>query len=132
MNHGIEEKYLKTIKNLVAKNSCNIQKVGLYGSRATGKYSKTSDIDLVIYGNISEQQQSRLFTCFLESMIPYKVDITAYSLITSKALKSHIDRLAKILFSHDELYFPVPTLEHENEVKFNSTNFPPRGCCRTQ
>ena len=60
MDHGIQENYLESIKNILAENCQNIDKVCLFGSRATGNFTKTSDIDLVLYGYISEQESDRL------------------------------------------------------------------------
>lgn len=104
MSHGIEEKDLRAIRNILASNCQNIEKVCLFGSRATGHFKSTSDIDLVLYGNISEQESDRLYTCFHESMIPHKVDITTYQQVTYPPLKRHIDEVVKPLFSNGQLY----------------------------
>lgn len=104
MNHGIEENVLQSIRNILAGNCQNIDKICLFGSRATGQFTKTSDIDLVLYGDISEQQTDRLYTCFHESMIPYKVDVTAYQHVTYPPLKRHIDDVVKLLFSREQIY----------------------------
>ena len=104
MNHGITQNDLQTIKNILASNCQNIEKVCLFGSRATGRFTKTSDIDLVLYGDISEQESDRIYTCFYESMIPHKVDIVAYQHIAHPPLKKQIDKEMKRLFSNEQLY----------------------------
>lgn len=104
MNHGIPTAHLEQIKNILKNNCKSIEKVGLFGSRATGCFTKNSDIDLVLYGNVSEQETARLLTCFHESLLPHKVDIASYQHITFPALKQHIDDFGQELFSKETLY----------------------------
>ena len=40
---------------------------------------------------IKPQYLQSIYTCFLESMIPHKVDITLYEHISYPPLKRHID-----------------------------------------
>jgi len=103
MNHGLNDSCLKIIRKIFMENSQNINSVAVFGSRATGSYRTNSDIDLVIYGKISEQENVRIYTCFLESMLPYKVDITTYDHINYAPLKRHIDQFAKPLFTRQDL-----------------------------
>lgn len=102
--HGLNPEQLENIKNIIRYNTDNIEAVSLFGSRATGNYKNYSDIDLVLFGEIKESVIDLLWTCFYESNIPYKVDITAYNLIRYLPLKRHIDSSAKVLFSREELY----------------------------
>lgn len=80
-----------------------IDRVALFGSRATGKYRDNSDIDLVIYGDIDEKIIDRLWTLLNESNLPYKVDLNAYHLIDYPPFKAHIDEFNKTLFTQSEL-----------------------------
>ncbi len=104
MNHGLKEADLAIIKSILQRNCKNIQSVSLFGSRATGTHRPNSDIDLIIYGDISEREEDRLYTCFFESLLPYKVDIKAYDHITYPPLKRHIDTYANPLFTAQELH----------------------------
>ena len=104
MKHGIKPQYLQSIRDILRGNCAAIERVGLFGSRATGTFTRVSDIDLVLYGNISERDGDRLYTCFLESMIPHKVDITLYEHISYPPLKRHIDFVAKALFTKRQIY----------------------------
>ena len=104
MNHGIRAEDLLAIKAILISVCANIEKVELFGSRATGQFNQTSDIDLVLYGNISERQSDRLYTSFQESMIAHEVDIVTYQGISYPPLKQHIDAVAKTLFTRAALY----------------------------
>ena len=104
MNHGIRAKDLLIIKTILINVCRDIEKVALFGSRATGQFSQTSDIDLVLYGDISESYSDRLYTRFHESMIPHEVDLVTYQDIKHPPLKRHIDAVAKVLFTRASLY----------------------------
>lgn len=70
--------------------------IKVFGSRATGRSRRTSDIDLVVYG--AEPRGVRLIADALEeSLLPMTVDVVAYETITSDLLRQHIDRFAKPL-----------------------------------
>ena len=103
IDHGLQEKQLELIKDICGKFANCIDKVSLFGSRATGSYKSYSDIDLVVYGNINDKSINNLWTRFHESSLPYKVDINAYHLITHQPLKDNIDRHSKTLFSKNQL-----------------------------
>ncbi len=102
-NHGLQQKQLKLIKDICKNFANHIDKISFFGSRATGSYKDYSDIDIVVYGNISGKDIRNLWTQFDESSLPYKVDITAYHLTVYKPLKDHIDNYSKILFSKKQL-----------------------------
>ena len=104
MNHGISKRDLLAIRSILISTCSNIDKVGLFGSRATGEFSPSSDIDLVLYGDISERTNNRLVTRFQESSITHKVDVVTYQAISYPAFKSNIDDNAKTLFTSTALY----------------------------
>ncbi len=103
-DHGLNKNQLRIIRDILFRNVSNVDKVSLYGSRATGKYKSNSDIDLVLYGDIDEAKADRLWTCFSESLLPYKVDLTIYRHITYPPLKRHIDQQGRTLFTNEQLY----------------------------
>ena len=102
-DHGLSTRHLETIKRILAPYSCQINRVALFGSRATGNYRGNSDIDLVLYGDLEEEWVDRLWTMFNESNLPFSVDVKGYELIKYGPLKSHIDQVGKLLFTQGEL-----------------------------
>jgi predicted nucleotidyltransferase len=102
-DHGLTPLQQKIIKEILQPFANQIDKVGLFGSRATGLYRNNSDIDMVIYGDLKEDDVNRLWTLFDSSPLPIKVDIQAYSLITYPPLKKHIDEVMKPLFIKNDL-----------------------------
>ena len=104
MNHGIGQNHLQMIRQILAENCPHIDRVSLFGSRATGQFTPTSDIDLVLYGPISEPERDRIHTCFHESRIPHRVDLIAYDHISHRGLKRRVDAIARPLFDRQQLY----------------------------
>ncbi len=104
MNHGIQQQHLNTIRDILQNTCAHIDRVDLFGSRATGKFRETSDIDLAIHGDISEEEGDRLYTRFFESMIPHKIDVTVYGHVSYPPFKRHIDAVAKTLFTNEQIY----------------------------
>ena len=103
-DHGLSEHELCMIASVLQPYAHKIERVGVFGSRATGKYRPDSDIDLVLYGNdLTEADQDRLFTLFTETMLALKVDVTIYHLVSYPPLRQHIDDVVRILeLEHDK------------------------------
>lgn len=100
---NLNNSQLSIIKSILSPFASSIEKVGLFGSRATGAARENSDIDMVLYGDISEAEIRRIYTLFLESSLPVKVDVVAYNLVAYKPLKEHIDEKMKTLFTKQDL-----------------------------
>ena len=101
--HGLGRKHLAIIKKILQSQAAHLERVDLFGSRATGVYKEYSDVDLVLYGSIDEKGTDRLWTLFHESDLPYKVDVKAYHLIDYLPLKEHIDQVCQPLFTSEQL-----------------------------
>jgi predicted nucleotidyltransferase len=97
-NHGLTEEQINLIQSIMSPYRERIDRVSIFGSRATGNYRPNSDLDLVVYGTIDQPSIDRLWTLFDESMLPIKVDLHAYHLISYPPLKEHIDQVAVPLF----------------------------------
>lgn len=96
---NLEQKYFNLLKEIFGYTSNKINcEIVLFGSRAVGNNSQTSDVDLAIK---SQQQISSLISILKEeieeSNIPYKVDIVEYSK-TSEAMRKNIDKEGIIIW----------------------------------
>ena len=118
-DHGLTPAQQKIIKDILQDFANKIDKVGLFGSRATASYRDHSDIDLVIYGNLTEKDENRLWTLFDTSSLPMKVDVHVYSLMTYAPLKKHIDDAVKLLFVKEDLQKNVDETRNKNNATFN-------------
>ncbi len=76
-----------------------INKVIVYGSRAKGNYKPGSDIDLTI--SAPQLSLSKLFQIENEIddlLLPYKIDLSLYSLIENTNLIEHIERVGLVFY----------------------------------
>ena len=101
--HGLSDRQLERILAILATKAEHITGVDVFGSRATGRWRPASDLDLVLHGDLSEKDISRLWTLFHESNLPFSVDLKSYDLTTYPPLKRHIDRVRRPLFTASEL-----------------------------
>lgn len=102
-DHGLTQHQLNIIRDVLAPYALEIERVSLFGSRATGTARANSDIDLVLYGPVSEAVADRLHSLFDESGLAVTVDLLVYDRIDYPPLKSHIDQVMKPLFERAEL-----------------------------
>ena len=102
-NHGLTEQQLSEIRGVLAPFADRIDRVGLFGSRATGKMHPQSDVDLVLHGALDEGTLDRIWTLFSSSNLSIKVDVVVYELIAYPPLKSHIDAVEETLFMRSDL-----------------------------
>ena len=78
----------------IFREDARIQNVWLYGSRALGRESASSDIDLCIKGNAL--QLNDLFAIEMridDLLLPWKVDLALKHLINNPELLEHIRRV---------------------------------------
>lgn len=97
-NHGLSQNDLMIIRDILKPYHDKITKISLFGSRAIGNYKPYSDIDMVLYGALLEEDMKHLNFLFTESMLAYSMDILHYEAIDYPPLKLHIDTYAKELF----------------------------------
>ena len=102
-SHGLTDRQLGILRDILTPYAEKIERVGLFGSRATGKARANSDIDMVLYGTLDETDIDRLRTLFDESGLALKVDLVGYSLVDYPPFKKHIDNVMQILLTQSDL-----------------------------
>jgi uncharacterized protein len=95
---GLTNKQLEIVFQVLA--TCPlIQRVCVFGSRAQGTAKPNSDLDLAIFGELSDIDIASLRDRFRESELILKVDAIFYPAITNQSLKAHIDLVALEIYS---------------------------------
>ncbi|MDD3148768.1 MAG: nucleotidyltransferase domain-containing protein [Candidatus Riflebacteria bacterium] len=79
-----------------------VSKVIIYGSRSTGNYRSTSDIDITIKGTIDFTDFLKLASQLDDLMLPWKIDLSILEQIDNPALVEDITRTGKILFQRSD------------------------------
>lgn len=95
---GLPENVVKLLEDYFSTNP-QILKVIIFGSRAMGRESPGSDVDLAII-TISDCDISGRVKIDLEELpTPYLFDVVDYQRITHEPLREHIDRVGKLFFN---------------------------------
>ena len=83
-----------TLRDLVTvfRRYPDLEQVILFGSRATGRATERSDIDLATRGIVDRHRLGRLFLDLDEIAIPQECSVHAYEQISYAPLKAHVDR----------------------------------------
>ena len=101
--HGLTAAQIAALRSALAPHADRIERVDLFGSRATGRARPNSEVDLVIRGDVDEALVDRLRTLFAEAPIALTVDIVADGLVDSPGLAAHIARVRRPLFTRADL-----------------------------
>lgn len=94
---GLPENILTQLKQYFSTQP-QVIKVIVFGSRAMGKESPGSDIDLAIITKGEEDISGKILADLEELHTPYIFDVIDYGRITHQPLREHIDRVGKLLY----------------------------------
>ena len=99
MNTGLLPTDLAYMQALFAREPA-IDRVWLFGSRATNTHHTGSDVDLVLMGEtLTEPVVARIHDILEEeSPIPYFFDVLNWHTLTNEALKTAIQQTATLLY----------------------------------
>lgn len=94
---GLPDKVLKLLQDYFSANAQIVQ-VFIYGSRAMGRETPGSDIDLAIITKSDQDLSGRVKADLEDLPTPYLFDVVDYQRITHPPLREHIDRVGKLLY----------------------------------
>ncbi|MCK4608759.1 MAG: nucleotidyltransferase domain-containing protein [Gammaproteobacteria bacterium] len=98
MKFGLKEQEITQICDIFRLYP-EVKQVKVFGSRATGDYRETSDIDLVIMDDVSIDIVAKIKYQLEESTtVPYFFDVLAYNKIKNLALKNLINQEGRVFF----------------------------------
>ena len=110
-NFGLSSDQIKLIKNTIQSvfGPVTDLKVYIFGSRATGKNRKFSDIDLAFKSKDKDLNKkiSQLKNQFEESNLPYKFDLTNWDEIL-QAYKPQIEKEKKVFWTKKDIIITSP------------------------
>lgn len=99
----LTEREIEIVGKVLKPFADRIDQVAVFGSRALGTAHPASDIDLAIYGTLSEAEVARIWTLFDQSALAVTVDIADYPRLSPSSFRRHIDNVAKTLFTQEQL-----------------------------
>ena len=94
MTDGLKDKTRKAISEVLNQHP-EIKRVVLFGSRAMGTFTPTSDVDLALHGDLTLRDQARIAADMEQLSIPYKVDLVRMNVTSSPDLLEHIRQHGK-------------------------------------
>jgi type I restriction enzyme S subunit len=98
MNDSLTETHWKSVHKALA-DIPEIERAVLFGSRAMGTFSPTSDVDMVLYGDSLTLQQELKLTAVLNEIDPLlEFDVLRFKTITSTALLEHIEKYGVVVY----------------------------------
>lgn len=90
MTDGLKDKHRKAMIDILSANE-RVERVVLFGSRAMGTFTPTSDVDIVLYGaELTPTDRSKLATAIDELSMPQQVDLLLHKSIKKRELLDHI------------------------------------------
>ena len=90
MTDGLKDRHREAIIATIAANE-RVERAVLFGSRATGTYSPSSDVDIALFGDrLTLTDQARLAAILDEIPMAYSVDLVLYDSIRDDALREQI------------------------------------------
>ncbi|MEI7957976.1 MAG: nucleotidyltransferase domain-containing protein [Verrucomicrobiota bacterium] len=95
-SNGLTQQEEELIRDILRRHP-KVTEARLFGSRAKGTAKPNSDVDLALWGEISELQAASIAGELEELPLPYTFDLQAYEQIRHQPLREHIDRVG-ILF----------------------------------
>lgn len=107
MNDGLGDKHRDSILKVLSKHP-KVERAVLFGSRAMGTFTSTSDVDLALYGDLGMLDQARISMEMDELTIPYKVDLVRMSTVTSPAFLEHIQKHGRDFTGPHPVLTPSP------------------------
>ncbi len=102
MNDGLKPRYRDAILESLTRNP-RVEQVVLFGSRANGKHTSGSDIDLCLVGDaLTLDDLSKLAVDLEHLTVPQKVDLVLYHQISNEPLHAEIDHHGVVWFDRQQ------------------------------
>ena len=90
MNDGLKDAHREAIIAVIAANA-RVERAVLFGSRATGTNTVTSDVDIALFGDrLTLTDQARLAAAIDKIPMAQSVDLLLYDSISDRTLREHI------------------------------------------
>ena len=117
MTDGLKPEHRQAIIETLAANP-KVERIVLFGSRATRTFTLTSDVDLALFGDdLTLSDQAALAEAVAELTVPQRVDLLIFHRIESQALREEIRKHGVEWFARERATQAVNMAEGWREVK---------------
>ena len=83
---------LELVREVLRKHP-EVTSAKIFGSRAKGTHRPSSDVDLVLWGEMDALRAEAIAAELDELPLPYQYDVLLYTSIQSQPLRDHIERV---------------------------------------
>ena len=119
MTDGLKPEHRQAIIETLSANP-KVERIVLFGSRAKGTFTRTSDVDLALFGDdLTLSDQAALAEAVAELSVPQRVDILIYHRIESQALREEIRKHGVEWFARERATQAVNTAGDWQELPFS-------------
>ena len=119
MTDGLKSEHRRAIIETLSANP-KVERIVLFGSRAMGTFTPTSDIDLALFGDdLTLSDQAALAEAVAELSVPQRVDILIYHRIANQALREEIRKHGVEWFARERATQAVNTAGDWQELPFS-------------
>ena len=102
MKYGLSDTTIEKIDAVLASFP-EVNKVVLYGSRATGSYKPSSDIDLTMHGaDLPSALRGTMADKLDDLLLPYMIDLSVFAELKHPELEAHIQRVGVVFYERDD------------------------------
>ena len=110
MKFGLQETTIAKICSVFARYP-QIEKAGIYGSRAKGNYKIGSDIDLTLYGgkDLTMEVLYKVMTEIDDLLLPYTIDLSIFHDLSDSDFIDHIQRVGVTFYDKNETIHELAT-----------------------
>ena len=116
MTDGLKDAHREAIVAVLAANE-RVERAVLFGSRATGTNTVTSDVDIALFGRrLTLTDQARLATKIDEIPMAQSVDLLLYDSIQDRTLRKHIRRRGVEWYARLDAEWTVATTSGTGDV----------------
>ena len=102
MNFGLSESALHLICSVLSRHN-SVSEAFVFGSRALGRETPRSDIDIALVGKVDALEAEGITLELDELPIAAKFDLHVIAEIQNPALRDHIARVGRKLYSASKL-----------------------------
>ena len=108
MTDGLKDEHREAIIAAIATND-RVERAVLFGSRATGTNTVSSDVDIALFGDrLTLTDQARLGSVLDDIPMAQSLDLLLYDSIQDQVLREHIRRNGIEWYARSELIHEVP------------------------
>jgi len=96
----LSKKFIAQIVDLILARGKKVEKIVIFGSRASGEFKNTSDIDIAVFSRDWQDKDTNIVKHHLEELIktPLKFDVLNFYSIKKCALKENISKKGRIIY----------------------------------